>query len=408
MTASSDSLRVAVIGARRGRTFIASSRMLTGITLHAVCDPLPHMRQEWCNEPGIRVYDDYEAVLNDPKVDAVCIATPVPLHAGQAIAALKAGKHVLSEVTAAYTLEECHALCQAVVESGLTYMMAENYCYMEPVLQVQQMVEEGVFGEVIHASGSYLHDCRKLFFTPESELTWRGRIYHDLHANPYPTHSLGPVARWLGINRTDRFARTASWASRSLGASHYARQHHPDRHDYAKEEFWNGIDSTSTTIATEKGTVIDLRVDWASARPHHMTRYELQGTKASFIWAEGAAGAEPLIWIEGRSPVNAKGEASGWEPLFRYRDEYQHPLWREHGETAKSSGHLGSDFFVLREFANAIREGRPPMIDVFDAVTWSSLTPLSAESLARGNAPVAVPDFTVYRHPQGTQKNRSI
>ncbi|HRJ71539.1 MAG TPA: twin-arginine translocation (TAT) pathway signal sequence domain protein, partial [Terrimicrobiaceae bacterium] len=82
-----------------------------------------------------------------------------------------------------------------------------------------------------------------------------------------------------------------------------------------------------------------------------------------------------------------------WEPLAKYREEFQHPLWREfHAEAAKE-GHYGGDFFVVREFTSAIRESRPPLIDVYDAVTWSSITPLSRQSIAGGSVPVEVPNF---------------
>lgn len=392
-------LRFAVIGARRGRTFIQSVRSLCGqqVELTAICDTSPARLAEWADHPEITLHGDYEAVLNDPRIDAVCIATPVPLHARQAIAALDAGKHVLSEVTAAYTLQEGWELIAAVRRSGRTYMMAENYCFMEPVLQVQRMVEEGVFGELTYASGSYIHDCRKLFFTEEGDLTWRGSLRQNLLANSYPTHSLGPVARWLGINRTDALKSTATWASRTAAVPHYARRQHVDRAEYANPEFWAHADTVSTQIQTEKGVLIDLRVDWASARPHHMTRYELQGTKASFSWPDGPGKPEPLIWIEGRSPADEYGIATGWEPLSNYRESFEHPLWATFRAGAAKAGHGGGDYFVLREFVDAIREERPPLIDVVDAVTWSSITPLSQESLALGSAPVAVPDFTLPR-----------
>ncbi len=389
-------LRCAVVGARRGRTFAHAARSQEdgGVQLVAICDPYAPMLEEWHDTPDLRLYSDYAEVLNDPEIDAVCIATPVTLHAAQAIAALRAGKHVLSEVTAAYTLEEAFALRDAVEQSGRTYMMAENYCYMEPVLQVQRMVEEGIFGDLVYASGSYLHDCRQLFFREDGEPTWRGELHRHHRSNTYPTHSLGPVARWLGINRTDRLTRLATWASPSRSAAHFAKAKFGADSQWATSEAWKTPDTVTTSLQTERGILIDLRIDWASARPHHMTRYELQGTKAAFTWPEGGKDTEPLIWIEGRSPVNAKGEASEWEPLSRYREEYQHPLWREHRERAGAAGHGGGDFFVLREFASAIRENRRPMIDVYDAITWSSITPLSARSLAEGNAPVEVPDFT--------------
>lgn len=389
----SNPIRFAVIGAGRGKTFINSAQSTAGdIKLVAICDRNADALAAWKNNPEIKLYTDYDEVLKDPNVDAVCLATPVPLHAKQAIAALEAGKHVLCEVTANYSIEEGWDLIDAVKRTGRTYMMAENYCYIAAVLQVQNMVEQGVFGDISYASGSYVHDCRDLFFTAEEELTWRGKLRHEFSANSYPTHSLGPVARWLGINRTDRLKTTATWQSTSPSARHYAQKNHPGRTEYADPAFWKHADTVSTCIRTEKGALIDIRLDFCSVRPHHMTRYELQGTKASFSWPDGEK-HEPLIWIEGRSPANEKGIATEWEPLSKYREEFEHPLWREHREAAEKTGHGGGDFFVLREFAAAIRENRLPMIDVYDAVTWSSITPLSVESITKGNIPVAVPDF---------------
>ena len=229
--AVSQNLRSAVIGASRGKTFIQSAQMLEneGVRLTAICDRNPEMLKEWAGTPGVKLYSDYDQVLADPEIDAVCIATPVRLHAQQAIAALNAGKHVLSEVTAVSTLEEGYDLIDAVKRSGLTYMMAENYCYMEPILQVQQMVEQGVFGELVFASGAYLHDCRGLLFTPEGDLTWRGNGRRTAQpGTSYPTHSMGPIARWLGINQTDRLKKMSVFTSRALAAAHYAHKHHLD------------------------------------------------------------------------------------------------------------------------------------------------------------------------------------
>lgn len=387
-------LRFAVIGAGRGRTFVkATGHPDSAVELVAVCDRNPAALEQWRDSAGIRLYTDFEQVLNDPKIDAVCLATPVHLHACQAIDALNAGKHVLSEVTANYTLEEGWNLIAAVERTGLTYMMAENYCYTESVLQVQNMVEQGVFGDLTYASGSYIHDCRNLLFDAEGNLTWRGELRRDIGpGNGYPTHSLGPIARWLGINRTDALKTTATWCSGSHAIVNYAKRNHADHPEYLARDFWSHADTASTCIRTENEVLIDLRVDSVSPRPHHMTRYELQGTKASYTLPDGLH-AEPLIWIEDRSPTNEQGIAREWEPLSKYRGEFEHPLWREHREQAVHSGHGGGDFFTLREFSSAIREERLPLIDVYDAVTWSSITPLSFESVARGGIPLAVPNF---------------
>jgi hypothetical protein len=60
---------------------------------------------------------------------------------------------------------------------------------------------------------------------------------------------------------------------------------------------------------------------------------------------------------------------------------------------AREAGHGGGDFFVVEDFVRAVRTGKPPAVDVYDAVTWSSVFPLSQESVRRGGQPIAIPEF---------------
>lgn len=397
-------IRFAVVGAGRagqggtgrGLSFIESAaHMSDDIVMAAICDNDPIALGQWREQGGLKCFANYEDLLADPDIDAVCISTPVQLHARQAIEALNAGKHVLSEVTATYSLEEGWELIEAVERTGLTYMMAENYCYMRENMIVENMARQGVFGEITYASGAYLHDCRNLIWDGNGELTWRGRLRKTYYGNTYPTHSLGPVSRWLGINETDRYVSTATWGSPSRALPDYARRNLPGHPEYGQSSYWQGNDNAVTMLQTEQGTLVEIRVDWASPRPHNMVRHELQGTKASFTTQE--PGHESLIWIADRSATSATGVAEEWEPLSKYSEEFEHPLWKAHFAEAEKAGHGGGDFFTLREFASAVRDKRPPMIDVYDAVTWSSITPLSMKSLDNGSAPVEVPNFKAGR-----------
>lgn len=123
-----------------------------------------------------------------------------------------------------------------------------------------------------------------------------------------------------------------------------------------------------------------------------MTHYVLQGTMASYISPRHPKD-DHLIWIEGRSPEAPDGTATEWEDLGKYADEFDHPRWKEWEAIAGKTGHGGGDFFVIADFIDAILERRNPPIDVYDAVTWSSILPLSIESVKRGGAPVDVPNF---------------
>ncbi|MCX8038835.1 MAG: gfo/Idh/MocA family oxidoreductase, partial [Candidatus Sumerlaeia bacterium] len=120
-----------------------------------------------------------------------------------------------------------------------------------------------------------------------------------------------------------------------------------------------------------------------SARPHPTTTYyALQGATASYD-SDGQK-----IWIESRSKTYT------WETLDKYAEEFDHPMWREYESEAAKTQHGGGDFFPIREFIRAIRTGTRAPVDVYDAVTWSAIMPLTAASIQAKSRPVEVPDFT--------------
>jgi predicted dehydrogenase len=327
---------------------------------------------------------DYQRLLQRDDVDAVLIATPMQLHGAMAVDSLRAGKHVLSEVAAAMTLDECWGIVRAQKDSGKVYMLAENCCYYAQNLVISDMVQQGVFGDRTYAACGYVHDCRELMFSADGSLTWRGEMARDYIGNLYPTHAIGPVAQWLRINRGDRFESLVAFTTPRGAITRHAARRFGAQSAAARTRFPGG-DSTTTLIRTAKGAVIDLRYDISSARPHPSTTYySLQGATASY----DDDGVEQRVWIEGRS---AKYE---WEPLGNYAAEYEHPLWKSWREQASHSGHSGGDFFVVQQFIEAAQGRIPTPIDAADAATWSCVIPLSAASIRAGGAPQKVPDFT--------------
>ncbi|MBI3944554.1 MAG: Gfo/Idh/MocA family oxidoreductase [Armatimonadetes bacterium] len=375
----------------RGRGLMRTTLGMGGVEARAVYDPNPDnlLRALDVAEEALGKRpegysagpDAYERLLARDDVDAVLIASPVPLHAPMATAALRAGKHVLSEVGAAVTIEQCWDLVHAAEESQRIYMLAENACYIRNNLVILEMVRKGVFGDLTYAEGGYVHDLRSGLFRADGSLTWRGELAQNA-GNWYPTHPMGPVSQWLGVNRGDRLVSLVSLSSREAGASHLARQK-LGVEKAAGLGFAN--DSNNTLIRTAKGALIDLRFDVSSARPCLSTMHlTLQGTTASY----DSRDANSKIWIEGRT------EGHTWEPLSEYAEEFEPALWRKWGEEAKKTGHGGADFFSISEFLDVVRTGRPSPIDAVDAATWSCITPLSAASAAAGGQPREIPDFT--------------
>ena len=329
---------------------------------------------------------DYRRLLEREDVNCVLIATPQELHTDMASDAMKAGKFVGSEVPACCTIDECRRLVAAQRQTKTGYMMLENYLYSSFVMQVQNMAQKGLFGELTYGAGSYIHEIRAMKFNADgSALTWRGENVRDNIGVIYPTHAIGPVCRWMGVNHAeggDRLVSLVAMSSKSAATHQYAVEKFGPQSFAAKVDFKNG-DTNHALIRTAKGRLIEIRYDTASPRPPGMGQYSLQGTKGAY---ESALG-QRMVYLEGRTA----GEK--WEPLEKYEPQFQHPRWAKEGDRARATGHEGGDYFVIEDFINAVRSGASP-IDVIEAVTWSSIRPLSADSIAGGSKPVEIPDFS--------------
>lgn len=325
--------------------------------------------------------DDYRRMLARDDFRAVLIATPQQLHARMSLDAMNAGKFAACEVPACTTLEECRELVRTARKTRAGYMLLENYRYSRHVMQVSNMAAKGLFGELTYAECAYIHEIRSMRFNPDGSLTWRGENVAKNIGDLYPTHSLGPVCGWLGINRGDRLVSLVTMASKSAATHEYAVRRFGKDSPAARVEFLNG-DTNNTLIRTQQGRLISVRYDVASPRPSGMGQYGLQGTRGAYAGAFG----EHKVYVEGRSPAHK------WEPLEQYRAEYDHPYWAKRGAEATKTGHGGGDYFVLSDLVEAVRTRESP-IDVYDAATWSAVRPLSVESLRRGSAPVEIPDF---------------
>jgi len=389
-------VRLAIVGGNRGASFVNALFSLSDrIELTATCDLNEWVLNQWKEKfPKIRTYQDYHEMLKDSSIDAVFILSPMHLHARQSIDALKAGKHVLSEVIAIQSVEEAWELIETVEQTGLKYMMSENYCFSRSNLTIKHMADQGMFGEITYLEGGYIHDLRHLIHHPDGSLTWRGQLHQQLNGINYPTHSIGPVAQWINVNKPngDRLKTVSSYVSKSRALQHYFGQNYGKDHPAARNGFWRQGDSAVAIIQTEKDVLIELRVDWTSVRPHNKTHYLLQGTEGAFITGRHEQ-EDDLIWFNNRSPKNIETGSDTWEPLRNYQPQYDHPIWKKWGKYAVGTKHGGGDFLVLEEFISAIQEDRTPSVDVYDAVTWSSVFYLSMESVEAGGKAIAFPDF---------------
>jgi predicted dehydrogenase len=118
-----------------------------------------------------QLYTVYDQMLDEAKPDAVVVATPMHVHAGQSIAALQRDIHVLSEVTAAVSLDEARWLVEACRRSKGVYMMAENYIYRKEVVLVQRMVEAGLPRSLKQLNDKILRAIKAIYFI-KINLVW--------------------------------------------------------------------------------------------------------------------------------------------------------------------------------------------------------------------------------------------
>ena len=122
-------IKVGIAGARGLSGMMGYKAMPEDVQVTAICDLSEDVLREQSKANNIpHTYRVFEDML-ESDIDAVVIATPMHCHVPQAIAALQAGKHVMSEVTAGVTMDELYWLTEAVENSGKIYMFAENYCY---------------------------------------------------------------------------------------------------------------------------------------------------------------------------------------------------------------------------------------------------------------------------------------
>src|SRR5690606_29958163 len=126
------------------------------------------------------------------------------------IAAMKSGKYPATEVGGAYSIEECWQLVRTSEETGIPVMMLSNANYGRKELAVMNMVKQGLFGEIIHCQAGYQHDLRHEVAQGVENRHYRLANYLTRDGDIYPIHGIGPIAKYLDINRGNRFVSLTS------------------------------------------------------------------------------------------------------------------------------------------------------------------------------------------------------
>ena len=404
-------VRVACIGlGARGALAVHRIAMIPGTEVVAIADLFQDRvdRQvKWLKDNGksapafaITGSEGYKTICESDKVDVIYNVTPWHMHVPIALYAMEHGKVSLVEVPGALTVDDCWRLVETSERTGMPCMMLENCCYGEYEMAMFNMVKQGVFGELVHGEAAYIHDQRDLKYKSDHYHTmdgqpnalaigqpgWSLHFYSQHSGNWYPTHGLGPVAKYMDINRGDNFDFLVSLDSKQANYHHYGRELY---NDWRKDFKVKMGDMNLSLIRTKLGRSILLEHDVASPRPYSRINL-ISGTK-------GMAMSYPDFKV-------ALEEKTGDGKAHKYLDEaatealrreYMHPIWREAGEVAKEvGGHGGMDFIMDLRWSYCLQNGLPLDTDVYDLAAWSAMVELTERSVDSGSRPVDCPDFT--------------
>ena len=329
--------KVGIVGLRRGRGFVKLFDGHPEIEVRALCDlnqqVLTDLGQAF-NLPDTALFTSFDDFVN-ADIDVVMIATPIALHAEQTIASVETGKHVMCEQTAAYTVEDCERIVHAVKRSGRHYMMAENYSYFHYVREWKQLVDQGKLGHIYYAEGEYVHEIINLLINDETgEYYWR----HERPPIWYCAHTLGPVLMLMD----DRIVQACGVTSGFTKMPKYSD--HP-----------GFLDIEVGLFKTQKGAIVKILRSQVASRPH-MVWYSLYGTDGHLENQRDRGGG--LYY-------NTQMTEHGGEAFPGGTVDPNAP------EEAKHGGHGTSEYYLIRDFLDALEADRRPPIDVMRAMDFT-------------------------------------
>ena len=380
-------------------------RYIKGARIAAICDSDKAKRDDvasFLKTSGVNnvaVYASDAELLNDDTIDLVYISTPWASHAAIAVEAMKQGKHVALEVPAAMTIDECWALVHTAEATQKTCSILENCCYDEFTLAMQNMIDDGLLGDIYHCEGAYIHRlCERMIGNnPNYKEAWMPQAYMQMNGNIYPTHGFGPLAMALGLNRGDRAVSINSISTKPRVYNAYVKE------TYGEDVPFTLGDVSSSLITTESGKTVELQFDIATPRPYSRKQL-VSGTKGMYH-------KYPTEEIALMPDYHQYLSVSQKEELLA---RYRHPIIEHASQLFKNIDNEKVQLKGVMDFAMDLRlvqclqAGVTPDLDVYDAAMWSSLVELSATSAGMNGAPVAIPDFTCGRWKEKREAFASI
>ena len=387
-------VRVGFVGlGMRGPGAVERMTYIEGVEIAAICDKRSErtdyvaklLAEKSFPQPTVYTGSDtvWKKMCERDDLDLIYIATPWELHTPMAVYAMENGKHAATEVPAATTLEECWQLVETSEKTRKHCVILENCCYDFFEMLTLNMVRQGMFGELVHGEGAYIHNLVDLNFNKNGYADmWRLKHNALRNGNLYPTHGLGPICQCMNINRGDRLEFLTSMATNDFTMNAEAKKRAAEDSFYRQfvDKPYRGNMNT-TLIRTAKGRTVMVQHDVSSPRPYSRIHL-LSGTKAfAQKWP--------------KTHIAFGHEMVSDQELGKLYEVYSPEIVTRIGNMAKKvGGHGGMDFLMDWSLINSLRNSLPVDMDCYDAALWSCITPLSVKSIANRSNSVDVPDFT--------------
>lgn len=351
-------LRVGIVGLRRGACFIGCfEKADENISVTAFCDTDESLLKKISEgKKDIKVFTKYEEFLKSD-LDIVVVAVPPPMHADFSIAALNAGKHVLSEVPPVNSLKETEKLVEAVKKSKKKYMLAQNTCYWPHIQAWKKIVKDGRIGQIMYAEAEYIHDLRNLITQQiEEGNPWRAKLPPIY----YCTHSLGPLLTIM----EDRCILAQGFKTEQTLYIHNSKKAAP------KMEV--GI------FKTEKGAVIKILVGFGMAKKSsHHHYYSIYGDKGCLETSR--TGEEKTL--------------AYFDDIPGLSDMISIPLSSKYRDIHIEGTHGGAEFFMVKDFIDSVMYDKPSPIGVEKALSFSLPGICAHRSAVNNGGVIEIPIF---------------
>ncbi len=365
-----DKVRVGIIGLGFGKEFVPIYQAYSKSEVVAVSRRNERALNETADQFGIKYrYTNWRDMLENPEIDAIHVVSPIMDHYEMARETLKAGKHCACTVPMATTLGQLEELVRLSGETGKYYMMMETSVYTREYLYVQELVESGKLGRIQFVRGSHMQD-----------MGLEGWPDYWLGFPPfwYGTHAVSPLFSITG-KRPDC---VVCHGSGSISADKAGRYGSP----FAVE--------TATFTMKDSDIVAEATRSLYETVRQYRESFDIYGDRMAFEWDQIEDEGE-CLFPGGETASRFKvPDTDGLLPEELKKFTLRESIMDEnHVSFIQGAGHGGSHPHLVKEFIDAICEGRQPKIDAATSAYWTAAGICAHDSAMHNAARVMIPDF---------------